>query len=123
MSSAKGQNFGRRLGFAGRGVLAAFRREASLKVHAAAVVFLIVFCVWDQTPAPWIAVFTLAAALVISLELLNSAVEAMIDRLHPEHHPEIGFAKDALAGAVLIASLASLIVFAAYSWIRFAGPI
>lgn len=117
----KGQSFYRRLSFAGNGIRSALRREASLKVHAAAVVFIIVFCLWDQTPLLWCAAFTGIAALVITLEIVNSAFEALIDRLHPERHPEIGFAKDALAGAVLLASLASLIIFALYVWLRFAG--
>lgn len=121
MNATKGQNFGKRLQFAGAGLAAAFRREASLKVHAVAVLFLVGFCLWDRTPALWVAAFTLSATLVITLELLNSALEAVIDRLHPEQHPEMGFAKDVLAGAVLIASLASLIVFGVYAWIRFMG--
>lgn len=114
MKESKGQSFPRRLGFAASGLRAAFRREPSLRVHAAAVVFLIGFCVWDRTPPAWIAIFAVVAALVIALELVNAAFEAALDRLHPERHPEIGFAKDALAGATLVASLASLVVFALY---------
>ena len=53
-------------------------------------------------------------ALVMSLELMNSAIEAALDRVHPEQHKEIGFAKDCLAGAVMIASCASVVVFLIY---------
>lgn len=53
--------------------------------------------------------------LVLGLELLNSAIEATLDLLHPEKHPLVKYAKDAAAGAVLIGVLAAaaayLIVF------------
>lgn len=110
----KNQRFVTRLGFAASGITATYHREKSLKVHAAAVVFITVFCVWQRPEPIWCAVFFGVAGLVICLELLNSAVEAVIDRLHPEIHPEIGYAKDVLAGAVLVASLASLVIFGFY---------
>lgn len=34
----------------------------------------------------------------------------MIDLLHPGHHPEVGVVKDMLAGAVLVAAVAALVV-------------
>jgi diacylglycerol kinase (ATP) len=49
-------------------------------------------------------------ALVLAMELVNSAIEAVIDLLHPERHEEIRAAKDMVAGAVLLISLAALIV-------------
>jgi diacylglycerol kinase (ATP) len=50
----------------------------------------------------------LACALVISLELVNTAVEAVVDLVSPEPHPLAGVAKDVAAGAVLAASLFAL---------------
>jgi diacylglycerol kinase (ATP) len=58
----------------------------------------------------------LAAVLVLSLELVNAAIEYLLDHLHPGYSAEIGAAKDAAAGAVLIASLAALCVAAALLW-------
>ena len=54
------------------------------------------------------------SALVIALEMINTSIEAMLDRMHPDSHSEIGFAKDCLAGAVLVASIASVAVFVLY---------
>ncbi len=60
-------------------------------------------------PAPvWWAVAGLAAALVLAAELVNSALEALIDHLHPETHPGIKRVKDIAAGSVLVASLGAL---------------
>ena len=49
-------------------------------------------------------------ALVLSLELLNSGLEAAVDLASPELHPLAKYAKDAAAGAVLVAALVSVIV-------------
>ncbi len=49
-------------------------------------------------------------ALVLSLELINSALEAAVDLISPELHPLAKVAKDAAAGAVLVAALLSVVV-------------
>jgi undecaprenol kinase len=58
----------------------------------------------------WGAAVTLSIALVLALELVNSAVESMIDHLHPEAAPEIKLAKDIAAGAVLVATIGAIVV-------------
>jgi undecaprenol kinase len=52
--------------------------------------------------AAWAIVF-LAIALVVAAELLNSAVEAVVDLVSPEDHPLAKRAKDVAAAAVLVA--------------------
>ena len=52
----------------------------------------------------------LACALVLGLELVNTAVEASLDLLHAAPHPLVKRAKDAAAGAVLIASCGAVLV-------------
>lgn len=49
-------------------------------------------------------------ALVLSLELMNCALEAAVDLASPELHPLAKFAKDAAAAAVLLAALISVVV-------------
>ena len=49
--------------------------------------------------------------MVLAAELFNSALEAALDRLHPERHPAIKVAKDCAAAAVLLLSLTALGVF------------
>lgn len=58
----------------------------------------------------WTAVVVLAVALVLAFELANSALEYLIDHLHPQIAPEIKRAKDVAAAAVLVASIAALLV-------------
>jgi len=58
----------------------------------------------------WGAMVTFSIVLVLALELVNSAVESMIDHLHPETAPEIKLAKDVAAGAVLVATIGAVAV-------------
>ena len=62
----------------------------------------------------WWAIGVLAIGLVLVAELLNSALETLADRLHPERHPEIRSMKDMAAGAVLIASITALMIAGIY---------
>ena len=65
-------------------------------------------------PAPmWWALFALVIAAVLAAELFNTALEQVIDRLHPESHPAIGKAKDCAAAAVLVLSICAIAVFTA----------
>ena len=52
----------------------------------------------------------LAIGLVMSIEGLNTAIEAIADFMHPEHHNKIGFIKDVAAGAVFICFIAAVII-------------
>jgi diacylglycerol kinase (ATP) len=101
-----------RLGFAFAGLALVFRRERSFRAQvvlaATAAVALLVL-----RPGPlWAALVALSAALVLALELANSALEYLVDHLHPAQAREIGAAKDAAAAAVLVASLAAPIIAA-----------
>jgi diacylglycerol kinase (ATP) len=58
----------------------------------------------------WWAAAVLVIALVLVAELANSSIEALADHLHPSEHPSIEAAKDIAAGAVLLASIAAVVV-------------
>ncbi len=110
----KNLNFITRLGFALNGIRKAWKIEKSFRLQCVAALVLFLFCVVTRPPLIWCAAFTAMAALVLALELVNSAVESLLDRLHPERNELIGIAKDCLAGAVLVASMAAVLVFALY---------
>ncbi len=52
----------------------------------------------------------LCCALVLSLEMVNTAFEAVVDLAAPTYHPLAKIAKDVAAGAVLVASIISVLV-------------
>jgi diacylglycerol kinase (ATP) len=104
----KNQNFIRRFKFAFAGIEAAIRREASLRFQllCALGAFLVLFYL-KPIPIWWAMVF-LTISGVLGAEMFNTALECLMDHLHPEQHAAIKFAKDCAAGAVLIFSLASI---------------
>lgn len=110
----KGQPFVRRLCFAINGIRLAFRRESSIRFHLAAGTAVITILWITDSSALWWAISVITIGLVVMAELFNSALETLTDHLHPEHHHEIGAAKDIAAGAVLVAALAAVFVALAF---------
>lgn len=56
----------------------------------------------------WWALVGAMVALVLAAELFNTALEHLVDHLHPEPHPRIKVVKDCAAAAVLVLSLGAL---------------
>lgn len=108
--------FGKRLGFALRGIREAWRNEASFRFQASVAPLVFVALGVARASAEWWAILGLAVGSVLAAELLNTALERVVDRLHPERHPEIEAAKDCAAGAVLVLSMASVVLFACFAW-------
>ena len=110
----KGRPFHERLRFAGRGLVLAFRHERSFRIHLIAAALVLMTLLIVQPAVIWWGLLGLAVGLVMVAELLNSALEALADHLHPDQHPQIGVAKDLAAAAVLIASMVAVAVGAAF---------
>lgn len=106
----KNRPFRARLGFALAGLRIVWRRENSFRTQCALAGAAAIVTAVLQPDWIWMALITVTIALVLLLEMVNAALEYLIDRVHPEIHDEIKFAKDAAAGAVLLASIASLVV-------------
>ncbi|GAA2723212.1 diacylglycerol kinase family protein [Cellulomonas aerilata] len=91
--------------WAARGVRAALVREPHLRFHAAAtVVVAVLAALVPLTPAER-AALGLAVGLVWVAELVNTAVERLVDLVSPGFDPVAGQVKDIAAGAVLVAAV------------------
>lgn len=100
--------FLRSLRAAWAGLADATRRERNFRFHLLAAASTLFAGAWlGLAPWEWVAVI-LAIAGVLSAELFNSAIERLADRIHAEHDPLIGRAKDCAAAATLVVSLAAL---------------
>jgi diacylglycerol kinase (ATP) len=106
----KNRPFYERLSFALNGLSAAWRRERSFRFQVAAALLVVIFLVLFRPPLVWWAIIVMMIGLVLAAELLNSALEALVDHLHPQFHPEIRFIKDVAAGGVLLLSLCAIII-------------
>jgi diacylglycerol kinase (ATP) len=96
--------------FAFKGIAYAATTQRNLQVHLLAVIVVSATGIYFHiSTLEWIAVFC-CFALVISLELMNTAFELLADALHPGPNAIIGKAKDVAAAAVLIAAIFAVII-------------
>jgi diacylglycerol kinase len=99
-----------------RGLFIAIKRERHMKIHlAAAVAVFAAAYIFRVEPWAWSAL-TLTCALVITAELLNTAIERLCDKLDPDICPYIKDIKDIAAGAVLVCAVAAAIVGIIIFW-------
>jgi diacylglycerol kinase len=101
--------------FASKGIRVAFREQVNLKIHLSiSCLVVVVAYLLKLSTVEW-AIILLCIAMVISLELVNSAIEALVDLVSPDRKEQAGKVKDIAAGAVLvaaaIASLIGLVIF------------
>lgn len=94
------------------GIKAAWRNESAFRQEI--VLFAVLTPLALLLPVPGIEKILLIASLVavIVIELLNSAIEAVVDRIGPELHPLSGQAKDMASAAVLFTCLTALSIWA-----------
>jgi diacylglycerol kinase len=96
--------------YAMRGVRRVFLRERNFRFHiAASIVVILVGVVFRISLSDW-ALVMLAIGLVLTTETMNTACEELCDTLQPEKHSGIRRIKDIAAGAVLLASVISVLV-------------
>lgn len=97
-------------GYALKGAFLLLKTEASIQVQmsiALGLTFLGFYL--NISKVEWI-LQIFAIGLVLSIEGLNTAIEAMADFIHPDFHNKIGFIKDIAAGAVFFAAIAAFII-------------
>ncbi|MEE9422809.1 MAG: diacylglycerol kinase [Gammaproteobacteria bacterium] len=96
-------------GYSLAGLSAAFRHEAAFRQELFLCLVLIPVALWLGETATEKAVMILVCLLVPVFELLNSAIEAVVDRISDEHHPLSGRAKD-IGSAVVFVSLINVVI-------------
>ncbi len=104
-----------------RGLAFAWRCEASFRLELPIILILLPVAFWLGVTAAQRALLIFAILLILLTELVNSAIEAAIDRIGPEHHPLSGQAKDLGSAAVLVALVMAAVVWAIIAWERFEG--
>jgi undecaprenol kinase len=112
----KNHNLLRGLGYAWSGLKASLQSESSFRIQIAALVFVVILLLATKPAPVWWASLLLASGGVLAAELINTAIEKLIDDLHPNQHPLLKTVKDTLAGAVLVMAVTALLVFALFLW-------
>ncbi len=95
----------RALGFSLDGLKAAWRSEWAFRADVVLCVVLAPLAVWVGSNGVERALLIGSLALVIMAELINSGIEAVVDRVGPDRHELSGKAKDVGSAVVLVALL------------------
>ena len=104
-----------------QGLRAALRFEAAFRQEAALALIMIPAAFFLGRNALEILLLIAVVVLVLIVELLNSAMEAVADAITTDTHPLIGRAKDIGSAAVLLALLLAGGTWATVAWLRFTG--
>lgn len=105
-------------GYSMLGFQAAWRYEAAFRQEVMLAWILIPLGLWLGQNGVERALLIGSVLLVLVVELLNSALEAVVDRIGPERHPLSGRAKDLGSSAVLIALINMVCIWAGIAWER-----
>jgi len=103
------------------GIKAAWKNELAFRVEAIIIIFLIPLGFWLGKSAAERALLIASCLLILIIELLNSAIEAVVDRIGPERHELSGRAKDMGSAAAFFAMLTAGIVWVLIAYERFWG--
>lgn len=106
-------------GYSMAGLKAAWKNEAALRQEIFLLLILLPSALVLGRNGMERAVLIAVCLFVIITELLNSAVEAVVDRIGPEQHPLAGRAKDLGSAAVFISLITVVLVWAFIAYDRF----
>ena len=97
-------------GYAFEGIFNTIKDERNIKIHLVVTTLVVIFgFILKISLSEWF-VCILLFAIIIPLELVNTAVEAVVDLASKDYNPLAKKAKDAAAGAVLVAAILSAVI-------------
>lgn len=97
-------------GYAFEGIWTGIRKERNMKIHCLAIICVTLAGTLLHIAAAEWCICLLLFALVASLELVNTAVEAVVDLVTEDKKPLAKIAKDTAAGAVLFSAIISVFI-------------
>ena len=102
--------FFKSFGYAISGLRYGFKTQLNFRVHCIALIaVLILGCCTGLKAKEWMWI-CMASGLVIVTELVNTALEVLVDLVSPQYHVKAGIIKDLAAGAVLVAAITAIVI-------------
>ncbi len=108
-------------GYSIEGLKAAWRNETAFRQEVMLVLVLLPAAFWLGTTMIQRALLVLTIVLILIVELLNSAIEAVVDRIGVEEHPLSAQAKNMGSAAVLLILISTALVWGLAAWQRWGG--
>ena len=111
MSKYKSQGFKNTFKNARKGMRLAIRSERNIRVHLATALFVMLLGVFLELDSVKICILLLTVAMVVSMEMINSAIEFSLDAVfHNRYSKLVGMAKDISAGAVMFVTIIAVVI-------------
>jgi undecaprenol kinase len=96
--------------FALEGIRVSILNEKNIRFHLFFSVIVIVFAIiFNLTQIEWMFILFAIVGMIV-VEMINTAIERVVDLVTDQYHPLAGQAKDIAAGAVLIYAILSVII-------------
>ena len=105
--------------YSAQGFVLAWKHEAAFRQEVVLLIVLLPIAIWLGQSAGERALLIGVCLLVLIVEFLNSAVEAVVDRIGADHHELSGRAKDFGSAAVFVSLVLVLLVWGAVAYKRF----
>ncbi|MCL5432614.1 MAG: diacylglycerol kinase family protein [Patescibacteria group bacterium] len=96
--------------FASEGIIFALKHNQNLRIQFIAAIFVILISIYFHVNAFEKGILGITILLVMVTEMINTAIEEMVNFVVNEHKREAKIAKDVAAGMVLLTSIGSVIV-------------
>jgi len=93
-----------------QGLIYSFKTQLSFRVHCLATVLVVLLGLYTNLSVQEWLWITAAIAIVIILELINTAIEILVDLVSPQQNPKAGAIKDVASAAVLVGGLMALVI-------------
>lgn len=111
MSKYKSQGFRNTFKNARKGMRLAIKSERNIRVHLISAICVLMFGVLLDLTLTQLCVLLLTIAMVISMEMINSAIEFSLDAVfHNRYSKLVGMAKDISAGAVMFVTVIAVMI-------------
>ena len=106
--------------YSAQGFRHAWQHEAAFRQEVTLTILMLPLAFWLARTALECLLLIASCLFVIVVELLNSAVEATIDRMGTDHHPLSGRAKDLGSSAVFVSLVLAAVTWGTVAFLRFA---
>ncbi len=98
------------------GIINTVRTERNMKIHLVAAILVMIACFFFDISKVEFLILVVTISMVMAAEVVNTAIEAVVDMSTNYYHPLAKIAKNAAAGAVLITAINALIVGYVVFW-------
>jgi len=92
------------------GLYRLLRDEQNARIHSLITILVFITAIILDIDRIEAAIIFMAIILVFGMEIINTAIEDLLDHLHPQQHQTVARIKDAMSGAVLITAIIATVV-------------